>query len=399
MARKKHNPGCPCCESCLDETFTNNYSSFHISDGEFVPADGLSPGYWSLPEGSVLDSGERQLGESWFQTIEFRGGALSPGERFDLEWDGLSFEIRDLDGTITDGTHSSVFVPKAEHPNAIIHYAVTLWVTPLWYAVMIAPSSVNRGSVQVIDRNNSSASKSVRITSVTGNVNISQWRISDSTVFVSGTYPNGEIARQCPKPGLGFCTERLYQSQIDLSESLSIATSVDRYNYTSLNGECFYVDTVEDSLLLLDVITDNPTEYSESICGLGGYLSFDPGFGFDPINPRIDITATGQVALPASEAVEPYPKPVVRYSAQIEWFVSHNDDFLLTCEPYGIEIATADVVLIADGTAAVQFNLESLEIDDFYFSCHSLETCAEGKSPGMALTNITVSVAIEWVAE
>jgi len=403
MARKYHNPGCPCCE-CYDETFTSDYSSFETSEGEFVAGSGPFPSpYWGLVESEILESGDQPVGESWFHAVEIRGGSLSPGARFDLEWDGITFEVRDNDGTISNGTHSSIFVPKDEHVDGPIHYAITLWVTPSWYAVIVTPPGVNRGSVQVIDRDNTTASKSLKITAVEGGLKIASWRIADSTVSVEGGYMYGEITRECPKPGkLGFCTERFYQTQIVLLDSLTFATEVERYSRVERSNpfrfECEFLSTVENFLTLRHVITGVPvTAYDIQGCGFQGFLGTDPAITSRPTTPRVELSASQAITLPDSTPESPYPKPVARYLAKMESSLSPASGFEDTCEDLISTSAHADVVFGSDSKAPIEVDLELEGLSDVYFSCNDLETCANGNDIG--LTYVTESATMNWIAE
>jgi len=405
VARKHHNPGCPCCE-CYDETFTSDYSSFETSEGEFVAGLGsFAVPYWGLVESEILESGEQTVGESWFHTVEIRGGSLSPGDRFDLEWDGITFEVRDNDGTISNGTHSSVFVPKVGHADGPIHYAITLWVTPSWYAVIVTPPGVNRGSVQVIDRDNTTASKSLKITAVEGGLKIASWRIADSTVSVEGGYMYGEITRECPKPDkLGFCTERFYQTQVSLLDSLTFTTKVDGYLHVEKSDpfryECEYENTAEDILDLRDVWGSLLTTYSISACGFSGFLEIDGlGSPWQQPTPRVELSASQLITLPDSTPEVQYPKLVARYLSKIEAAISPaNETFEGTCESLVSDSAQADVVFASDGKAPIEVDLELLDLDSVYFDCNDLDTCTDGPGEGF-FTRVMKSATMNWIAE
>lgn len=405
MASKKHNPGCPCCDVCYDVTFTDDYSTFEIADGEFVPGVAPFPNpYWSLSESESLKSHEPPVGESWFHTVEISGGDLSPGERFDIEWDGITFQVRDLDGTITNGTNSSRFVAKASHPGGPVHYFITLWVTPSWYAVIVTPESpTNRGSVQTIDRDNTAASKAVKITAFTGALNIRSWRIADSTVKVTGEYMYGDITGECAKPNkLGFCTERFFDTQVVLLDSLSFTSSVDRYIHVVLfdpdRVECEYLDTELNNLMLVHPITGLAiTTYGVASCGFAGLFAFDPEMIPKNPSPIVEISGSQFITLLASTPAVPYPKLVARYRCRLESAMSPATGFEGTCQSLVVSESQVDVVFGSDGKAAVQFNLELKGLVAVYFTCQDLESCGVGDSS--LLTRIIEEVVTEWVAE
>lgn len=407
MASKNHNPGCPCCD-CYDQTFTDDYSSFTTADGEY------DTDRWVLASGEELKSGTKPSGgEAWFHTIHIKSGDC------DLTWDGITFEYRDA-GTITDGTNASIFMPGSvpsagwEESDAIMGTYVTLWVTPDWYCVMISRRRLvasldtnTRGSLQVIERDNSLAPKSLSVTAVGGDLEIASWRIADASVKVEGGYMYGEITRECPKPDRWpQCTERYFQSQQALLTALTWDHEIDRYEIIRIVGagpggsdllECQFLDSTTGGLSLRlgdDLVTAWPDVPQR--CDLLFIFLITGVVGSNQPNPESSASLSQNYSLPDSEPGSPYPKPRARYLFALAANVRLPPS---ACDSSAIAESESFVTFQADGKSPVQFYIDLPNLDINYFDCFNAGQCASGRDetsdPVLVLTRFTA----EWVAE
>jgi hypothetical protein len=408
VARKKHNPGCPCCDGCYDKTFTNDYSSFTNADGSF------SVDRWVVISGQNIESAAVPPGaDAWFHTIHIKYGDC------DLLWDGITFEFRDSPGTITDGTNSSIFLPgsvlAADWQDASADFGtyVTLWVTPSWYAVIIGRQRFvgfevanNRGSVQVVARDNTAAAKTLKVTAVgVEALEIKSWRIADATVRVSGE----TITSQCAKPDKNpFCTERFFQSQQDYSTSLTATASVFRYEIIRVVGgefgdsfECQYLDTLSEannpySSSLLTAFPDRggTLQCAESL--FAWESTADRVSGDAKKNPSAGGGFSHQVQIPASTAANPYPKPRARITFSLRTVV-----FGITgCDEVRQQEPESLVDYLASGKAPASFSLSESDLsDDFFLCAPTMEDCADGLSDLSDPKRILDAITADWDTE
>ena len=402
MARKHHNPGCPCCE-CFDTTYTDDYSSFTTADGEY------DTDRWVLPSGDVIESGPRSVGEAWFHTLHIKNGDC------DLTWDGITIEYRDA-GTITNGTNSSIFMPGSVPPadweegNAAQGTYITLWVTPAWYVIMISRQrlisgldSNTRGSVQVINRDNTSAPSSLSVTAVGGDLEIASWRIADATVTVEGGYAYGEITRECPKPDKWpQCTERFFQSQQALLTRLTWDHTIDRYEIVDgPPGDppiCQFLDTQFGGLSLY-LGSDLVTAWPDGLrCDLQFGFLITGEIGSNQPNPESSVSVGQNYTLPDSEPATPYPKPQARLLAGLGAGVVGGSG--ASCDDSEQIDQAVFVDFGSDSRAAGMISLSLSNLDDNYFSCYTSTQCAFGRAPGFSdPVRVLTDISIEWDAE
>lgn len=404
MARKKHNPGCPCCDAeCFDETYTTDYSSFANADGSY------STDRWSLPSGDNIESAAVPGGaESWFHIIHIKNGDC------DLAWDGITISFRSGTGTISDGTNSSIFVSDSDlgaswqEGNAAFGTFLTLWVTPGWYCLMVRRTRSSpigtvssRGSVQTIDRDNTSATKPLKVTAVGGDLGIVSWRIAESSVLVSGS----AITRECAKPDrLPSCTEHYLQSQSDLPNTFFALCTVDRYEIVEVSPfvyECQYLDTIsnEKSTIRGFFAPNDPLPtINVDGCGADGALVADADLAGDSSkNPGLEGGFASLVAIRDSTAISPYPKAVSIYSVSMGAGVSGGSCGGNPSEK-GVS-GPADVAYNAEGKAPAMFDLSLDGLDDLYFNCYTLANCPGSRNDEFPPVRVLVDAELEWEAE
>lgn len=404
MARKNHNPGCPCCD-CFDVTFTDDYSTFATAEGAYVTDR------WVLASGEVLDSGSKpSSGQAFFHTIHIKSGDC------DLTWDGITFQFRDDGGTITDGTNASIFIPGSslaagwQDASADDGTYITLWVTPGWHAIAIRRerggafnNSTSRGSVQVITRDNTAASKSLKVTAVGGELKIKSWRATDATVAVAGGYMYGEISKECLKPAkMPSCTERYFQSQQDYPSNLTASASVDTYEIVrivdTISYECQYLDTAVESNNPNDafgVVTAMPDIAGTLQCGtfFGWGSSADIGAGAKNPSPASGFSHTTQI--PVSTPSNPYAKPRARILFSLSTVVFG----IVGCNQARLQEPVVFVEYQSDSKAPASFSLNESNLANDFFACATAESCADGLSDFSAPKRILNQISAEWDTE
>lgn len=236
MPWKRNTPGCASC-NCVAYLFGDGSASSPIyldsrpglpfwespkPLAEFPLAEGaIVAGAYTLTNGQRLAPRSSLLGcaTAWSHEIDIVGDA-------DLEWDGLTIQLRATAGTVTVGGHTAAFMPTDATTRKV---RLILYVTPAWLMVAairyhIAPdeytgnnrTTTTRSAVQVINRNNNFRDRVPVLTSV-GTSTILAWFAADATVSLdSGGYLGGYLAaitRDCYRPQLPEGLESNYQKQ------------------------------------------------------------------------------------------------------------------------------------------------------------------------------------------
>jgi hypothetical protein len=263
--------------------------------------------------------------------------------------------------------------------------------------------SNTRGSVQVINRDNTSAPSSLSVTAVGGDLEIASWRISDATVTVEGGYAYGEITRECPKPDKWpQCTERFFQSQQALLTRLTWDHTIDRYEIVDgPPGDppvCQFLNTEAGSLSLY-LADDLVTAWPDGLrCSLQFLFLITGVIGSDQPNPSSSVSVGQDYTLPDSEPATPYPKPQARLLAGIIANVVGGSS--VGCDPIEQIDQAVFVDFGSDSRAAGMISLSLGNLDDSYFSCYTLTQCAQFRAPGFSdPVRVLTDFSIEWDAE
>ena len=356
------SPACCCTYECVDVTYLPadaNWADLETAEGSLD--DVSTPNRWVMADGdvakvsgSILDS----RAESWFHVLHVKKGGL------DLKWNGVTIAFRPSSGTVSVGANSAPIISNSslwsgwEDDSSTFGTYITLHITPDWFSVWCARrrawsssgfgQTQSRGSVQTIDRDNTSADGSLEIVAV-GEAEIVSWRFADSTVIVSGGY-EGEIASQCSRPNtnLAPCTERMFDSQDSSSTDFS-GDFEDHVKDGSLN--CVFDSSATETL---QMVSDPGYPDSVSVivwfdysCSLTLAHLAHPGGPWGRIDldghyePGAAASLGVQFILPLATAATPYGKPVGRFGASIE----------MVGYPYAIS-ATSDIQFDADGFAS-----------------------------------------------
>lgn len=302
----RFDPGGGCCgEPCRDSTYLPPFAEFPIAEG--APSE--SGDRWLMASGDRLQPPARDVApsaEAWFHTLHLKSGDC------DLHWDGLTIQYRSGPGTISADGHDSIVIPSGElapgwaDENPVYGVYLTLYVTPEWYAVMVAPwrdigfeSVRSGGSVQTIERNNTAASKSVIMTAV-GDAAVASWRFADASAD-----------DECPaRPVIPDCTER-YRLSRAINFDLAGTGKLDIYEVQGEQGsgetECVFIETEDIGFSFPYTGGDVGNR-----CDIGIYSSISFGLPVIWFTPRIVHIQT--VRMPTPTADSPYPRPVAHVS-------------------------------------------------------------------------------------
>lgn len=322
--------GCHCCFECRSLFYPSDFSAgwigFELNEGVATASafpQPLTTGQRLRPPPNVLLS----TAQAWYHRIRFTGD-------IDIQWDGLTIEVRPSAGTLTSAGETIPIMPPVLSPSnlATLSLQIMLVVTPDWYGVFFynvhqfpagsALFTSSRGAIQVVDRMNDPAIRPVTLTSQSEDAAVTWWRVADMSVQISGD----EVAEYCPQPDLPHGTERFYQLQTAGSNTYSgfrvpqtftvLSTSP---SYVNLFGPGGPFDWDWLDYMFLAAATGGPIEnigpmhvgypFSASqVQVVGGTTPY-------PFAPTTTIVqATMQTAWKLPTVENPYPKPEARHS-------------------------------------------------------------------------------------
>ena len=363
MAYNRFDPGDNCCSGeCADVTFEPPFAEFQLAEGT-AAAD-----RWLLADGDRLQPPAAVAGsaEAWFHTVQLKSGDV------DLEWDGLTISYRSGPGTISVNGHDSIVVPADEldegwaEGNSVYGMYLTLYVTPQWYSVWLAPwrqlgseSTDSRGSIQTITRDNTEADKSLVLVAV-GDAEVASWRFADATVIEVD-----DGLAQCSRPDRRpACTERYHQSRKAYELSATITAGIDIYEVVagSPSSVCQYESSEQITYSVGELAS---TDYPNCI-----RLFFDRGdIPGDPIAFLARTSSAATSRLPNATVEERYPRPHAIVGFGI----------LAT---YLGDAYNVDVDYLADGTAPAQATVSIGGQVAEYFARFTPQVCASGYPVG-----------------
>lgn len=392
MAHKHHNPGCPCCLQCpeeIDSTFSPSFSSFTTAEGVINGSD------WDMADGDVLVPHSVIPGTivAWFHTFHIKSGDAN------ITWDGLTIQYRSGPGTVSADGNAGITIDSATiiatatgganwaNHNATYGTHLTLMVTPQWYAVIVAhrrnsPLDASRGSVQVIDRDNTASSRIPTFVAV-GDTKVRAVRVGSTAI--------------CPPvPTMPTCTERSYQSQIDIRNTWVASATGSVYDVQMIGGFWTCVDPVPFSLSSTKLCdsADVPFEQITVPRTCAEFGSHTPG----PFSPGINtnrpsggfashVKIAGQALGPPITSANPHPKPAVLHQADL-WsfgFATIADD------------VDTLVNLNNEGRAIFQANLAIVGLEALYFTTRTVRQC--GAATFGADQEIWDTTDAEWTTE
>lgn len=340
MARKKHNPGCPCCAvfECSDVTYdTDDFPAFPTAEGEAIVES--STGKWEMQTDDQLIAPTSTLQTSanaWFHEIRIEGD-------IDLTWDGITVAIRPASATVTtDG----VTVPVMPPDGTTVNQVVVLYVTPNWYSVFFKPrhvtnglgtSPTTRGSIQTFDRTNDTSIRTVAVTAKQDDARVVTWRIADASVKVA----SGEVVNECIQPVPPLGTEVMYQFQRAGSVTQNgkyrpqtftpVSPGTATFNLYNVSGPDDW-DWVDNQSGDFGVTVGSTGALGDQIDGRPGttvetYTSVDPA-GIPEV--RTLVQAFTQILLYYPTGATPFPKPQARHTLALLRLPSQSK---VTAEP------------------------------------------------------------------
>lgn len=355
-------PRC-CTGECADVTFMPPFAEFPIADGTaVVDRVHLRDGDRLKPPAVVASSAE-----AWFHTVQLKSGDV------DLQWDGLTIQYRSGPGTISVDGHDSIVVPADEladgwaEEHAAYGMYLTLYVTPQWYSVWLAPwrqlgfeSTDSRGSIQTIERDNTDADKSVVLVAV-GDAEVASWRLADATV----TELDGGLA-QCSRPDRRpACTERYHQARKSYELSATVTAEVDTYKVVPASP--FPVCQFESSEQIVYSVGDlASTNYPNCIRQFFPIGDIDNPVSEEYIRylARTGGIVTSQLPNPTIE--QRYPRP--RAAGSFGMLAMYAD-----ADSVGFSVDYLD-----DGTAPAQATVRISGQVAAYFALFTPQACASG---------------------
>lgn len=373
-------PRC-CTGECADVTYLPPFAEFPLAEGT-AAAD-----RWQLADGDRLrpPAAVASSAEAWFHTIQLKAGDV------DLQWDGLTIQYRSGPGTISVDGHDSIVVPADEladgwaEGHAAFGMYLTLYVTPQWYSVWLAPwrqlgfeSTDSRGSIQTIERDNTDADKSVVLVAV-GDAEVASWRFADATVT-----EQDEGLAQCSRPDRRpACTERYHQSRIAYEASATITAGIDSYKVVTGSPlpACTYESSEEITFAVGDPESGNYPNCIRQFFPIG---DIDNPVSESYIRLLASTSGAATSRLPNPTIEQRYPRPHA-----IVGFGLLGD--------YDGDAVSVNVDYLDDGAAPAQATLKIAGQVAAYFAEFTPEACVAGYPIGWIHRFLDSAEAELWI--